>query len=85
MKQELFELDGAISLATLRAEKMDWLIGHLLNSSKIKDDDMTVVSLLGDMIDLVKADLQNIDTATDKLREQAFEQSKNSQPSLKAA
>lgn len=68
MKQELFELDDVISLATLRVEKMDWLIGHLLNS--ITGENAMIVGLLADVIELAKDDLQNIDAITDKLRKQ---------------
>lgn len=68
MKQELLELDHFITLATVRVEKMDWIIGHLFNS--VTAEDATIVSLLADMIELAKDDLQNIDTLCDKLREQ---------------
>lgn len=66
MKQELFELDDAISLAVLRVEKMDWLVGHLLNS--VTSENGAVVGLLADMIELAKDDLHNLDTIADKLR-----------------
>ncbi|MPX68748.1 hypothetical protein [Moraxella catarrhalis] len=68
MKQELYELDDVMSLATLRVEKMDWLVGHLLNS--VTGENAMIVGLLADMIELAKDDLQNIDTLCDKLREQ---------------
>lgn len=68
MREELLELDHFITLATLRVEKMDWLVGHLLNS--ITDENAMIVGLLADVIELAKDDLQNIDTLCDKLREQ---------------
>lgn len=68
MREELLELDHFITLATVRVEKMDWLIGHLLNS--ITGENAMIVGLLADMIELAKDDLQNIDTLCDKLREQ---------------
>lgn len=68
MREELLELDHFITLATVRVEKMDWIIGHLLNS--ITGENAMIVGLLADMIELAKDDLQNIDTLCDKLREQ---------------
>lgn len=68
MEQELLELDDVISLAALRVEKMDWLIGHLLNS--VTGENAMIVGLLADVIELAKDDLQNMDAITDKLREQ---------------
>lgn len=68
MREELLELDHFITLATVRVEKMDWIIGHLLNS--ITGENAMIVGLLADMIELAKDDLQNIDAIADKLREQ---------------
>lgn len=68
MREELLELDHFITLATVRVEKMDWIIGHLLNS--ITGENAMIVGLFADMIELAKDDLQNIDTLCDKLREQ---------------
>lgn len=83
MKQELFELDDVMSLATVRVEKMDWIIGHLLNS--ITGENAMIVGLLADMIELAKDDLQNIDTLCDKLREQDTPEVKGSERLQKVA
>lgn len=83
MKQELFELDDVMSLATLRVEKMDWLVGHLLNS--ITGENAMIVGLLADMIELAKDDLQNIDAIADKLREQDTPEVKGSERLQKVA